>query len=107
VKRARARVDSTEVSDTESDMVIGELLGLLPESRRFELRLIDTAEVIRGTVAAALAAKWLELIELPNEKLIGQVWRTKMKIREVRERNRPPRNLYSLLGLIERRAGDA
>jgi hypothetical protein len=107
VKRARARVDSTEVSDTESDTVIGELLGLLPDARKFEMRLLGTGEVIRGTVAAALAARWLELIELPNEKLVGQVWRTKMKIREVRERNRPPRNLYSLLGLIERRTGDA
>ncbi len=107
VKRARARVDSTDVSDTESDSVIGELLGLLPESRKFEMRLLETGEVVRGTVAADLAAKWLELIELPNEKLVGQVWRTKMKIREVRERNRPPKNLYSLLGLIERRASDA
>lgn len=107
VRRARTRVDSTEFSDAESDTVIGELLGLLPDSRRFELRLLGTSEVIRGTVAAALATKWLELIEMPDEKLVGQVWRTKMKIREVRERNRPPRKLYSLLGLIERRASDA
>ena len=104
VRRARNRVDSTEVSDTESDTISGELLGLLPDSRRFEMKLLDSGEVIRGTVAAALASKWLELIELPDEKLVGQVWRTKMKIREVRERNRPPRNLYSLLGLIERRS---
>lgn len=102
VKRARSRVDSTEVQDTESEAVIGELLGLLPDSRRFEMRLQETGEVIRGTVAVALATRWLELIEMPDEKLVGQVWRTKMKVREVRERNRPPRHLYSLLGLIER-----
>lgn len=103
VHRARVRVDATEVEDVESEAVVGELLGLLPDSRRFEMKLLDSGEVIRGTVSAALATKWLELIELPGEKLVGQLWRTKMRIREIRERNRPPRNLYTLLGLIERR----
>jgi len=103
IKRARNRVDSTEVEDTESDTVVGELLGLLPGSRRFELKLEGSGEVIRGSVSAALATKWLSLIEMPDEKLVGQVWRTRMRIREVRERNRPPKQLYSLLGLIERR----
>lgn len=103
VHRARVRVDATDVRDIESDAVVGELLGLLPDSRRFEMKLIDTGEVIRGSVASALAATWLKLIEMPEGKLVGRVWRTKMKIREIRERNRPPRNLYTLVGLIERR----
>lgn len=103
VHRARLRVEATEVRDIESESVIGEILGLLPDSRRFEMKLLDTGELIRGSVAAALAARWLELIELPGEKLVGKVWRTKMRIREIRERNRPPRNLYTLLNLIERR----
>lgn len=104
VRRARIRVEATEVEDSESDAVIGELLGLLPDARKFEMKLLDTGEVIRGTVAAALASRWLELIEQPDERLVGQLWRTKMRIREIRERNRPPRNLYTLLGLIERRS---
>jgi len=103
VHRARVRVEATEVDDVESDSVFGELLGLLPEARKFEMKLVDTGEVIRGTVAAALASSWFELIERADEKLIGQLWRTKMRIREIRERNRPARNLYTLLGLIERR----
>ncbi len=102
VRRARIRVDATEVRDVESDTVVGELLGLLPDSRRFEMRLVDTGEVIRGSVASELAFKWLELIELPGEQLVGRIWQTKMKIREIRERNRPPRNLYTLLGLVKR-----
>lgn len=105
IHRARIRVDATDVKDTESDTVVGELLGLLPESRKFEMKLVTSGEVIRGTVSAALSSKWMELIELPDEKLVGQVWRTKMRIREVRERNRPQRNLYMLLGLLERRDG--
>lgn len=102
VHRARIRVEATEVEDSESDNVVGELLGLLPDARKFEMKLLSTNEVIRGTVAASLAARWLELIELPGEKLVGQQWQTKMRIREIRERNRPPRNLYTLLGLIKR-----
>lgn len=103
VHRARVRVDATEVDDTESDEVAGELLGLLPDARKFEMKLLASGEVIRGTVAAALAKQWLELIEKPGERLVGQAWRAKMKIREIRERNRPPRRLYTLLGLIERK----
>lgn len=103
VRRARNRVDATEVEDAESDSVIGELLGLLPEARKFEMKLLGTGEVIRGTVAATLASKWFELIEKPDERLVGQIWRAKMRIREIRERNRPPRRLYTLLGLLERR----
>jgi hypothetical protein len=103
VRRARVRVEATEVEDNEFDNVDGELLGLLPEARKFEMKLLQSGKVIRGTVAATLAASWFELIEKPDEKLIGQLWRTKMRIREIRERNRPPRNLYTLLGLVERR----
>jgi hypothetical protein len=102
VRRARARVDATEVNDVEGDFV-GELLGLLPDARRFEMRLANSGELIRGYVIGGLAAQWLEMIEQPGERLVGQTWRARMRVREVRERNRPPRSLYTLLGLLERR----
>ena len=103
VHRARLRVEATEVQDIESEMINGELLGLLPESRKFEMKLLESGEIIKGSVSASLATDWLELIEKPGEKFVGEVWRTKMRVREVRERNRVPRTLYTLLGLIERR----
>lgn len=103
VHRARIRVEATDVEDSETENLVGELLGLLPDARRFEMRLLGSGEVIRGAVAGALAVRWLELIEQPDERLVGQVWRTRMRVREIRERNRPPRSLYTLLGLIERR----
>ena len=107
VRRGRERVETTEVEDIEGETIAGELLGLLPESRRFEMKLTASGEIIKGTVAAGLAVRWLELIELPDQKLVGQVWRTKMKIREIRERNRAPRRLYSLQGLLEPVSRDA
>ncbi|KXK23182.1 MAG: hypothetical protein UZ18_ATM001000098 [Armatimonadetes bacterium OLB18] len=103
VRRARLRVDATDVEDTESDEIVGELLGLLPDSRKFEMQLAGTGEIIRGSVGAPLATRWLALIEQTDERLVGQVWRAKMRIREIRERSRPPRSLYTLLDLIERR----
>ena len=101
VRRGRERVETTEIEESESDSVIGELLGLLPESRRFEMRLRDSGEIIKGTVVAALAVKYLELIEDQQAGIVGRYWRTKMRIREVRERNKPPRRLYALVGLLE------
>jgi hypothetical protein len=43
----------------------------------------------------------MTLIESAGEAVVGRWWRTKMKIREVRERNKPPRTLYTLIGLLE------
>lgn len=104
VHRGRVRVETTEVEDRDGETVTGELLGLLPESRRFDMRLIESGEIIKGKVAPGLATQWPQLIESegPNQKLIGQVWRAKMNVREIRERNRPPRRLYALLGLVAR-----
>lgn len=101
VHRGRQRIDMTEVEDTESESVVGELLGLLPDSKRFEMRLSGTDEVIKGVVAAAYASRYLEMIEAPHGDIVGRLWRTKMRIREVRERNKPPRKLYALIGLME------
>lgn len=102
VHRGRLRVDAIEIKDEESEQVIGELLGILPASKRFEMRLRETGETIKGIVAANVAPTYLHSIELPGETpIVGRTWRAKMRIREIRERNKPSRRLYTLLGLIE------
>jgi hypothetical protein len=101
IARGRQRVETTQIDEHDSETMIGELLGLLPDQRRFEMRLRDTGEIIRGSVAAKYAVDYLELIERREERLAGRMWRAKMKIREIREPNKPPRRLYSLLGLLE------
>lgn len=102
VHRGRVRMDSTKIEEKESESLIGELLGLLPESRRFEMRLRDSVEIIKGNVAAQFAADFLGQLESGDEPILGRQWRVKMKIREVAERNKPVRNLYTLVGLLER-----
>lgn len=103
VHRARLRVEATEVQESESDDVVGELLGLLPDSRRFEMRVLASGEVIRGVVAPALAMRCLERIRNPEDRLAGEVWRTRMRVREIRERNRAARCCFTLLELAEHR----
>jgi hypothetical protein len=101
VHRARQRVEATQIAEEETD-VVGELLGVLPDARRFEMRLIDSGEIIRGTVVPKFAEDWLPMIEQSDEAIVGRTWRTRMRIREVRERNRPRRRLYTLLGLLRK-----
>jgi hypothetical protein len=102
IRRARQRIDLTEIQQKESDDVKVQLLGLFPERRSFEMRLLDTGEVIHGSVAARYAEEYMRLIESQEEGLVGKKWRAKMRIREIHERNKPSRKLYRLLGLIER-----
>lgn len=97
IHRGRERMEATQSEDTESEQIKGELLGLLPDSRRFEMRLLGGDEVIKGPVAASLANLYLG----PHSDISGRKWRMKMKIREIRERNKPPRKLYTLIGLME------
>lgn len=66
------------------------------------MRLAGSTDVIRGSVVAAYATRYLELIEGPHGDIVGQTWRTKMRVREIRERNKPPRKVYTLIGLLEK-----
>jgi len=102
VHRARVRVEAADVQESELDDLVGELLGLLPDSRRFEMKVLASGEVIRGAVAPALASRCLEIIRDPEERLAGEVWRATMRVREIRERDRPARCCFTLLGLAGR-----
>lgn len=100
IRRGRYRVDATEIKDEESDQIVGELLGLLPQSRRFELRRVGTGEILKGAVAAAAACAYLGLIDTADQLPVGRRWRTRMRIREMR-RNKEPRRSYTLMALLE------
>lgn len=101
VHRGRLRVESTEIAEIEGEVVSGELMGLMPDSRRFEMRLDETGELIKGSVLAEFTKEIVQRGEA-GEPLIFKRWRAKVRIREIRERNKPPRRLYTLLGLLER-----
>lgn len=98
VARGKARTEEMQIREQESTTITGKLLGLIPAHRRFELQLLDTGETIYGSVAADLAKTHTEQL---MGKVEGRVWRTRMRIREIRRRNRAPKLSYTLLGLIE------
>jgi hypothetical protein len=100
IKRARARVDKTTIVENDDDSMVGTLIGIVTHARRFELRLSD-GRVIWGNVAAVVTPQYLALIADPSTSPVGKRWRVKMRVREVRERNKDPRLVYTLLGLLE------
>jgi hypothetical protein len=98
VARGRSRTEAMQIDERETTTITGRLLGIIPAHRRFELELLDTGETIYGAVAVDLARTYTEQLLGSVE---GRIWRTKMRIREIKRRNRPPRFSYTLLGLLE------
>ena len=101
IKRGRQRVETTEIEELEDETVVGRLLGLFPRGRKFEFELADTGEVIHGGVAAALTPRYDALLADRETVPIGRKWRVRMRIRRVRELNRPDRSIYTLIGLLD------
>lgn len=101
IARARQRAEAMEIEETESDSVVGELLGLVPMHRRFELKLRDTGDTIYGVVSSDLSQRYVAWLHDPSENPTGKSWRTKLRIREVRGRQGVTRKTYTLLGLLE------
>ena len=101
VERARARVDSMEEIDEREQEVTG-IVYLLPDSQRFELYLPDTGTVRKGAVTAdCLDELRGESVVIPADT-IGQPWRVRLKVREVRQRSGAVKVSYTLTQLIER-----
>lgn len=103
IRRARERLDLTEILEQDNVEVIGELLGILPDPpARFSM-MLDGGVQIRGGVAARVANSYREQIELSgDENPVGKWWRARMKVKEVLGPNRPTRTYHTLLRLLER-----
>jgi hypothetical protein len=100
IRRARDRISSTEIIDKEDDNIVGRLIGVVPNLRRFELELA-AGQIVRGAIAAEVASRYMDLISDPTHSIVGRRWRVKLRTREVRERNKLPRFVYTLMGLLE------
>nr|WP_315214132.1 hypothetical protein [uncultured Duganella sp.] len=101
VALARSRVKELEISETVVEHT-GRLF-MLPDSRRFDLYLNEDGQqvVIKGPVGASVVKQLsgqLELDEDPIDVTLvsSQPWLVELKRREIKERNRQPRFVYTL-----------
>lgn len=100
IGRGRERSRAAHIDEEEHDELVGKIF-ILPESRRFELRIIDGEPPITGTVAREFARRDLETL-LAAGNAIGERWRVRIRTRTLTRPTRAPRVTHTLLGMIER-----
>lgn len=100
ISRGRERARAAHIDEEEHDELVGKIF-ILPDSRRFELRIIDGEPPITGTVAREFARRDLEAL-LATGNAIGERWRVRIRTRTLTRPTRPPRVTHTLLGMIER-----
>ncbi|SAK89538.1 hypothetical protein AWB81_04752 [Caballeronia arationis] len=105
VARARERTQAMEIAERDEEMT--GTLFLLPDSRRFDFYTpVNRGDgVLKGTVSAAVMRQiegQPELGQAPiDPRAIPQTsWRVEIKTRELRERNRAPRQVHTLMRLV-------
>ena len=93
IGRGRMRTEATEIEE-KSEPISGVLLGLLPEHRRFELRVHD-GETLYGTVTKDAAAQFDEAVQ--EGRVSAQTYcEAECLVREVRPLNREARLTYRI-----------
>lgn len=98
--RAYERLRDTEVVETD-EVLTGELLGLVPIQRRFELRRQDSGEVIQGRVSPHLSADYLDRLEREG-LMAGRTWRAVVRTKTVEHPERRHASItHTLVDLVE------
>lgn len=94
VSRARNRVDGLSIED-RYDVGTGQIVGWTQYSHRFELQLHEGNTIVSGLVAREAMDRAIQESLNP----LHRHFRVRLKVREVRARNRPPKLAYTLLGM--------
>lgn len=99
VHRARVRVEATSIEE-QDETIEGVLAGLLPDHKKFELRVSDL-ESLYGSVSKEAHAQFVEMVSR-GENPTNQAWRVRVRRRTVIPLNRPARDVYRLLEFVGR-----
>jgi hypothetical protein len=100
IHRGRERSRAAHIEERDHDEYVGKVF-ILPDSRRFDLRIVDGEPGITGTVSREFARKDLEGL-LAEGNAVGERWRVRIRTRTLTRPARPPKVSYTLLGLIQR-----
>jgi hypothetical protein len=96
LERAFRRVERANI--TEQEIVIdGQLLGVLPIGRTFEVRRFTDQEVIRGRIDPDLTDSYLEQIQRDRTPL-GKPAHIRLRERIVEKPGSLPKSTYTLIG---------
>jgi hypothetical protein len=96
IKRARNRTENTSIDESTS-ILTGELLGLLPEHKRFEFKVSDGKTII-GTCSSEAAETYQERI---NSVAPIKNCEIEVVIRKIKPINRQERTIYRLVNFLK------
>lgn len=101
VELGRERTEQTQVEESEGERFQGVLLGLLPQHRRFEFKLLGSEETISGRVDADISQTVGDQLLIGGFNPVGKAWNAEFNVRTVVRPGRTPRRFYTLLQLHE------
>jgi hypothetical protein len=97
VHRGRLRTEATSIEEKE-DFKSGEILGFLPEHKKFELKTADK-EIIYGSVTNEAAEQYKAMVS-EGFDIVGRHWKIKLTVRTVKPLNRSPKEVYRLIEFL-------
>lgn len=85
--------------DEQQVRIEGQLLGVIPVGRRFELQPAGGGPVVRGKISESFGETYVQ--NMSNQQFAGRLWRALLLKKTIEKIGRPPVENYTLLQLDE------
>lgn len=94
IHRARERIDKTTIEENDT-LLACEILGILPEHKKFEARL-ESGEIIIGSISESAVKQYAALLVEDKIKIPGS-WIISFHIKKVAPLNRTEKTTYKIM----------
>jgi hypothetical protein len=98
IETAWRRAEGTNV-DEQQIRIDGQLLGVIPVGRRFELQPAGGGPVVRGKISESFGETYVQ--NMSRQQFAGRLWRAQLLKKTIEKVGRPPVENYTLLQLDE------